>query len=179
MAQEVATVLVVLIVEDSNEHRRFLAEACKSRSHETIEASCCEEVLALPESPSIDAALIDVVLPDGAGLRLIGPLLERNPSMAIVVQTGYPAVAGAVYAMQLGARDYLPKPVRPDTLLDAISGKACEPENVSGPARTLEQAEWDFINEVLGQCGGNVSEAARRLGIHRQSLQRKLRKPPG
>ena len=101
--------------------------------------------------------------------------------MRIVVLTGYGSIATAVDAMRLGATSYLPKPADADEILLAFDRAEAPPDAAPAegpPAPSLARAEWEHLNRVLADCGGNISEAARRLGIHRRSLQRKLQKYP-
>jgi two-component system response regulator RegA len=96
------------------------------------------------------------------------------------VLTGYGSIATAVEAMKLGAVHYLPKPADCDEILAALGVTAGDPTSEEPATPTLARAEWEHIQRVLADCAGNISEAARRLGIHRRSLQRKLSKyPPG
>lgn len=170
--------MLVLVVEDGAAVRRMLTDYCSVNGHEAVATGSIEEVRALPGDYIPEAAIIDVLLPDGSGLSLIEPLLEGNSDMRIVITTGYPFAGGATYAMQLGACDYLAKPLSTMELDRALAGRQRTLEDL-GPAPTsLARAEWEYINEVFVSCGGNVSEAARRLGIYRQSLQRKLRRGP-
>jgi len=112
------------------------------------------------------------------GLELVQRLLQRLPSIQIIVLTGYGSIATATDAIRFGAHDYLTKPTDADQLLAAFdSGKApAEPAPDSAPS--LARVEWEHIQRVLNDCGGNISQAARALGIHRRSLQRKLAKYP-
>jgi two-component system response regulator RegA len=131
-------------------------------------------------------------MPGPSGLELVRALKQLEPAMRILVLTGYGSIATAVEAMKLGASSYLTKPADADEILRALGAEqpgdrgaaaaheAAEDGDVEGDAATpsLARAEWEHINRVLSDCGGNISEAARRLGIHRRSLQRKLQKYP-
>src|SRR5690606_9843139 len=97
----------------------------------------------------------------------------------IVLLTGYGSIATAVDAMRLGAANCIPKPANADDILAAFrraSEDTLESESVEHDTPSLAQAEWEHIHRILNECGGNISHAARRLGIHRRSLQRKLKK---
>ena len=112
---------------------------------------------------------------------MVRDLKAIDPTTRIVVLTGYGSIATAVDAVKLGATHYLPKPADADEILaafDARGGRRRAPRRREFPAPSLARAEWEHIQRVLGDCGGNVSEAARRLGMHRRSLQLKLRKHP-
>jgi two-component system response regulator RegA len=169
---------LTLIVEDDDRYRNYLMAACDHMSFATVTAARCADVHRMIDNVSLNAAILDVQLPDGQGLSLIAPLLQRNPAMTIVVLTAYPAYAAAAWAIKLGASDYLGKPVDIDTLGRALDGESPAPARPLGPRRSLAQAEWDYMQTVLRDCDGNVSKAARILRIERQSLQRKLRMGP-
>jgi two-component system response regulator RegA len=119
-------------------------------------------------------------MPGGSGLDLVRHLHEMDPSTKIVVLTGYGSIATALDAMRLGATHYLPKPADVNGILAAFQRDQSPLEQPTEEYRapTLARAEWEHINRVLSDCGGNISEAARRLGLHRRSLQRKLQKHP-
>jgi len=137
--------------------------------------------MARQESPEL--AVVDLRMPDGSGLELLKALKEIDPATQVVMLTGYGSISTAVQAVRLGASHYVPKPADADDILAAFE-KAQQPAAPPTPGTidfqppTLARAEWEHINRVLGDCGGNISEAARRLGIHRRSLQRKLQKHP-
>jgi two-component system response regulator RegA len=103
-----------------------------------------------------------------------------DATSSIVVLTGYGSIATAVESVKLGATGYLTKPVDADQILGAFDGK--DPSRTAGPAEyrvpSLARVEWEHIQRVLADCNGNLSQAARLLGIHRRSLQRKLSKDP-
>ena len=121
-------------------------------------------------------------LVDRVGLDVIVDLKARAPDIRIVVLTGYGSIATAVQATKLGACDYLTKPVDIDALERAFLGDETGGGEIPIPEEfpSLYRHEREYIEYVLAECGGNISQAARRLGLHRQSLQRKLRKftPP-
>ena len=128
-----------------------------------------------------DFALIDLRLATESGLELIKPLRAAQPSIRIVLMTGYASVATAVEAIKRGADDYLLKPTTVDTILRTLSSTAnvstaAEPQATMTP---LSRLEWEHIHQALAETNGNVSAAARLLGMHRRSLQRKLAKRPG
>lgn len=125
-----------------------------------------------------DGVILDPCLPDIDGMELMELLRERRPDLAIVVVTGVGSIASCVRAIKLGAADYLLKPIDGQTLADALAGEHVRPADRPAPAMSLDRLAWEHIQRVLDESRGNISEAARRLRIHRQSLQRKLRKPP-
>lgn len=171
----------ILVVDDDEVFRQRLARALRERGHEVRGASSCEEALALARQESPEFAVVDLRMPGGSGLELVRDLAVLDPSTRIVVLTGYGSIATAVDAVRLGAVQYLNKPVGTDELLAAFE-RAQQPPltTIEGEYRvpSLARSEWERIQHVLTECGGNISEAARRLGLHRRSLQRKLSKYP-
>jgi two-component system response regulator RegA len=118
-------------------------------------------------------------MPGRSGLELVRDLKKFAPATRVLVLTGFGSIATAVEAVKLGAVNYLSKPADADDILAALERGEADPlETPDAPAQapSLARAEWEHINRILADCGGNISEAARRLGIHRRSLQRKLRK---
>ncbi len=124
-------------------------------------------------------AVVDMRMPGGSGLDLVNSLIEINPEMEIVILTGYASIATAIEAVRRGAVDYLTKPADTDQILAAFE-KAHEKTPTAAPesAPSLARVEYEHIQRVLNDCGGNISQAARVLRIHRRSLQRKLSKYP-
>jgi two-component system, response regulator RegA len=171
----------ILVVDDDAVLRERLARAFRSRGLEARTAGSSEEALRLAHEESPELAVVDLRMPGRSGLELIRDLKTIDLSTRIVILTGYGSIATAIDAMRLGATYYVPKPADADDILAAFTrGEAppLEPPKGEFPVPTLARAEWEHINRVLSDCGGNVSEAARRLGIHRRSLQRKLQKFP-
>jgi len=171
----------VLVVDDDRVLRERLARAFRDRGFAVRTAADAEEALAAIESEAPDRAVVDLRMPGRSGLDLVREIRERAPEARIVVLTGYGSIASAVEAMRLGATNYLSKPADADDVLTAfeVPSPAAEEGAPSGvEAPSLARAEWEHINRVLADCDGNVSEAARRLGLHRRSLQRKLAKMP-
>ena len=122
-------------------------------------------------------AVLDLRMPGGGGLELLKELRRQDPSTRVLMLTGYGSISTAVEAVREGAVGYLPKPADADEILAALNGtNTAKQSGVETPS--LARAEWEHIQRVLTDCGGNISEAARRLGIHRRSLQRKLHKYP-
>ena len=131
--------------------------------------------MALRTEPS--RAVVDLRMPGGSGLDLVSDLLEMEPEMEIVVLTGYGSIATALEATRRGAVDYLMKPADADQILGAFE-KSGEKPAVKGTVPSLARVEWEHIQRILTDCGGNISQTARVLKIHRRSLQRKLSKYP-
>lgn len=171
----------ILLVDDDPIFRERLQRALRERGHDVRAAAGCREALEAAQRDPPEYVLLDLRMPDGSGLDLLRALLALDPATRVVVLTGYGSIATAVDAMRLGAHSYLPKPADADDILRAFADPPGGGPRGAAPdfaAPSLARAEWEHINRVLSDCGGNISEAARRLGIHRRSLQRKLGKYP-
>lgn len=172
----------ILIVDDDEIFRCRLVRAFSERGYESIGAANYDEAIEQARKDSPEMAVLDLRMPGQSGLELLKALLEIDPATKIVMLTGYGSIATAIDAVRLGATHYLPKPADVDDILAAFNRaenpplEPPEPEYVKAPS--LARTEWEHINRVLSDCGGNISESARRLGIHRRSLQRKLQKYP-
>ena len=118
-------------------------------------------------------------MPGKSGLELLRKLLQIEPETRIIILSGFGSIPASIDAVRAGAVNFLSKPADADDILSAFM-RGDEPSVPDGavafPAPSLARNEWEHIHRVLSDCGGNISEAARRLGIHRRSLQRKLRK---
>jgi two-component system response regulator RegA len=171
---------LMLIVDDDEIFRERLGRAFRERGFDVLTASNYEEAMDQARAEAPDMAVVDLRMPGPSGLELTRDLHALDPTMRIVVLTGYGSIATAIEAMRLGAAYYVSKPADVDDILAAFARAESPPLEPSPEytAPSLARAEWEHINRVLTDCGGNISEAARRLGIHRRSLQRKLRKYP-
>lgn len=174
------TAHTIMVVDDDEILRTRLARAFVDRGLEVCTAASYEEAVALAREDSPEYAVVDLRMPGRNGLELVAALKQIDPATSVVVLTGYGSIATAVEAMRLGATHYLPKPAHADDILAAFAKGQAPPNPLLEPSDppTLARAEWEHINRVLDDCGGNISEAARRLGLHRRSLQRKLQKYP-
>jgi two-component system response regulator RegA len=172
----------ILIVDDDEVFRRRLARAFEDRGYDTRVAGDFDSAVASATEDSPELAVTDLKMPGRSGLELVQALQEIDPATKVVVLTGYGSIATAIDAVRLGAAYYLPKPADADDIVAAFARADSPPLEPPEPeydeAPSLARAEWEHINRVLSDCGGNISEAARRLGIHRRSLQRKLQKYP-
>jgi two-component system, response regulator RegA len=170
----------LLIVEDDDVLRARLAAALRDRGFDVREAADAEaaDEAAVRESP--EYAVVDLRLATASGLDVVRRLIQLDPTTAVVVLTGYGSIATALEAVRLGATHYLTKPADADEIVAAFARRKGAPPESPAPdvTPTLARVEWEHINRVLADCGGNVSQAARVLGIHRRSLQRKLGKYP-
>lgn len=167
----------VLLVDDDERFRSRLARAFEKRGWDVRTADSAEAALAMCQEDSPEHAVVDLRMPGEGGLWLVERLAEVDPSTNVVVLTGFGSIATAVRAVKLGASNYLTKPVDLEELLRALKPGADEVEPPTQVA-SLARAEWEHIQRVLDECDGNISQAARLLGIHRRSLQRKLSKMP-
>ena len=171
----------LLIVDDDRVLRERLAKAFRDRGYDVRTAADYDQAVELAADDAPELAVIDLRMPGRSGLELVQHFKNLDPATKIVVLTGYGSIATAIEAVRLGATYYLPKPADVDDILTAFArGEAppLEPPEANHPVPSLARAEWEHINRVLSDCGGNISEAARRLGLHRRSLQRKLQKYP-
>jgi two-component system response regulator RegA len=170
----------LLIVEDDDVLRQQLMRTFLQRGFEVQSAGTAEEAARLAREDPPELALIDLRIGTDNGLDLIPMLRELDPGTRIVVLTGYGSIATAVEAVRRGAVHYLTKPADADQILAAFQRDAGQPGDEARPLQpmSLDRVEWEHINRVLVDCGGNVSEAARRLQVHRRTLQRKLSKYP-
>ena len=168
----------MLVVDDDDVFRERLVRAFSDRGLAASGASgaAAAAVQARAESPEL--AVIDLRLGDGSGLDVLRVLREIDPTTRIVMLTGYGSIANAVAAMKLGAAGYLTKPANADEILRALQPEHSLDPSSSRPA-TLSRVEWEHLQRVLADCDGSISRAARALGLHRRSLQRKLLKDPG
>tara|TARA_A100001391_G_scaffold174259_1_gene136620 strand:- start:13686 stop:14252 length:567 start_codon:yes stop_codon:yes gene_type:complete len=128
--------------------------------------------------PALEAAVLDQNLGADNGLDLIVPLLARFPECRVIVLTGYGSIAAAVAATRRGARNYLTKPASAGDILDALERDPGEPGALPEAPPSLQRLEWEHIQRVLDAHQGNISRAAQALGIHRRTLQRRLKKRP-
>jgi two-component system response regulator RegA len=170
----------LLLVDDDEVLRPRLARALRERGYAVRDAADAAAAVRVLRETVIGWAVIDLRLPDGSGLDLVRAVHAAAPNAPIVVLTGYGSIATALEAVRLGATHYLTKPANVDEVLAGFVGGV--PANASlqpsEEVASLERVEWEHINRVLADSGGNISEAARRLGLHRRSLQRKLAKWP-
>jgi two-component system, response regulator RegA len=171
-----STGLSFLVVDDDDVFRERLSMALSRRGYDVSTAATVKQALAMAAIETPELAVVDLRMTDGLGLEVLSALKKADPNTQVVLLTGFGSMAVAVQAMRLGATHVLAKPVDADDVLNAFHSEHRHPPQDATPS--LARAEWEHISRVLAECGQNVSEAARRLGIHRRSLQRKLQKPP-
>ena len=170
----------ILLVDDSFVLRDRLAIAFQERGFRVVVAGTCDEAVELYRHDPTELAVVDLRMPGRIGLSIIADLKAIRPDVQVLILSGFGSIATAIDAIRLGAVNFLPKPADADDILNAFKRGGSEVQIVVNdeliPVPTLAQAEWEHIHRILADCSNNISEAARRLGIHRRSLQRKLRK---
>lgn len=169
----------ILIVDDDDTLRSRLARAMRTRGFEVVEAANYDEAIGAIEQQEINRAVLDLKMPGKSGLELLREVKTRSPLTETVVLTGYGSIANAVDAIKMGAVNYVTKPADAVQILAAFSSEQPAPKPADDSEfapQSLAEAEWEHIHRVLSDCGGNISEAARRLDIPRRTLQRKLKK---
>lgn len=170
----------ILVVDDDDRLGRRLVRALCERGYEAEYVASAAEAQAAAEARTFDHAVIDLRIGQESGLDVLRALLALQPDLEATMLTGYGSIATAVDAMRLGAVNYLQKPADVDMVLAALARGAAEPMETAPDYEppSLARAEWEHICRVLDDCGGNVSKAARMLGMHRRTLQRKLQSFP-
>jgi two-component system, response regulator RegA len=167
----------ILVVDDDETFRTRLMRALAARGLQPSGAPDGQRALELALEHRPHRAVVDLRMPGHGGLQVVRQLMALDDPPEVVILTGYGSIATAVEALRLGAVNYLTKPADTDEILAAFTRK---PTDSVPPDQSpsLARVEWEHIHRILGECGGNISEASRRLGIHRRSLQRKLSKLP-
>ena len=176
----------LLVVDDDDVLRERLVRAFCDRGYDAVGVPDGDRALVLAAADPPEFALVDLRMPGRPGLEVVRELIALDPATRVVVLTGYGSIATAVEAIRIGAKHYLTKPADADEILRALQGETTTPTLDGGAAHagseletpSLARTEWEHIQRVLTDVNGNVSEAARRLGLHRRSLQRKLSKYP-
>jgi two-component system response regulator RegA len=165
----------VLLVDDDTTFLSTFAREFARRSWRVATAGDAATAVTLAREHRPTVIVLDLMLGAESGLELITALRAASPATRIVMTTGHPAVDTCAEAMRLGAHYYVPKPCSVEGVLAAAATEPAWMRDSNGTA-SLAESERGHIERVIAACGGNISEAARRLGMHRRSLQRKLRK---
>lgn len=167
----------LFVVEDDATFARTLKRSFEKRDYDVVVCHDRDAVIAALEKAVPAYAVVDLKLGTGSGLECVKLLGARDPSMRIVVLTGFASIATAVEAIKLGACHYLAKPANTDDI-EAAFGRAEGDVSVPLTSRptSIKNLEWERIHETLVETGFNISETARRLGLHRRTLARKLEK---
>ncbi len=169
----------ILLVDDAFVLRDRLSTAMVQRGFRVETASNFDEAVEVFQQRPTDLAVLDLRMPGRNGLDLLRRLLQIKPNTRIIMLSGFGSIPASIDAIRAGAVNFLSKPADTDDILGAFlrgDSQTVPDGALSFPAPSLARNEWEHIHRVLSDCGGNISESARRLGIHRRSLQRKLRK---
>jgi two-component system response regulator RegA len=167
---------LLLIVEDDASFSRTLKRSFERRGYRVLAAPGLEEMLELLKQDTPQYAVVDLKLAGASGLACVQALHAHDPAMLIVVLTGFASIATAVEAIKLGACHYLAKPSNTDDIEAAFHAEADAEVPVTERPTSIKTLEWEHIHQTLADTGFNISEAARRLGMHRRTLARKLSK---
>lgn len=168
----------LLLVDDDATFRSVLSRALEKRGFAVTLAQSVEQALPLARANPPEYAVVDLKMEGASGLVLVQTLHELDAATRIVVLTGYASIATAVEAVKLGATQYLAKPANADEIVAAFGHHASTEAALEVQPATVERLEWEHINRVLQEQQGNISATARRLNMHRRTLQRKLAKRP-
>jgi two-component system response regulator RegA len=171
---------VIVVADDDETFRNRLCRAFRERGCEAYEGGTREEILQCTNNVSPDLVILDLRMPGLSGLDLIQEIKKVDTTITILILTGYGSIPTAMQALKLGADHYMAKPADAEQILAAYhqlnSDAAERPAPTTVPS--LARVEWEHIQRVLSDCDGNISQAAKLLGLHRRSLQRKLSKYP-
>lgn len=178
MSQQPLKPIRMLVVDDDAAFRDRLVRALVARGYEARGAGSASEALTIAKAFHPSRVTVDLKMPGQGGLDVIKSLADLDPKIQIVVLTGYGSIPTAMEAVRRGAMDYLNKPADAEQILAAFEKDKATQEAAADATPSLARVEWEHMQRILHDTGGNISETARRLGIHRRSLQRKLAKFP-
>ena len=169
----------LLLADDDRTFATVLARALEARGFEVRLAHDGRQALQLAEEMTPEYAVLDLQLPDTTGLKLVQKLKQIDLNTNIVMLTGFGSIATAIEAVKLGATYYLTKPTDVDQIVSAFDRKEANADvTVQAKPLSVDRMEWEHIQRVLADHGGNISATARALNMHRRTLQRKLGKHP-
>jgi two-component system, response regulator RegA len=169
----------MLVVDDDRSFTDVLGRALASRGFDVRVSHSADAAFRAADEDPPEYALVDLKLPDQSGLKIVSRLLAADPHTRIVVLTGNATVQSAVEAIKLGAVYYLAKPADADAIVAAFHrDRGDDSVSITVEPLPVDRLEWEHIQRVLHDHGGNVSATARALAMHRRTLQRKLHKPP-
>lgn len=166
----------LLILDDDSPLRERLGRSMTKKGYEVSLAESLEEARKIVEETIFNYAVVDLKLKDGYGLDLVNILKEKNENARVIVLTGYGNIATAVAAIKHGAVDYLPKPADAEAVDRALQNTTSDAPPPLDDPMSPDRVRWEHIQRVLAECGKNVSETARKLKMHRRTLQRILAK---
>jgi two-component system response regulator RegA len=167
----------LLLLDDDTAMRTRLGRALELRGFEVVLAAGVSNAITSVEARAPAFAVLDLRLADGSGLTVVDAIRAARPDARVIMLTGYGNIVTAVAAVKAGAVDYLSKPADADDVVRALlsQGKSASPSPPENPM-SADRVRWEHIQRVYEMCGSNVSETARRLGMHRRTLQRILSK---
>lgn len=169
----------LLLVDDDAVFCDVLGKAMGRRGFTVTTAHSFEDAVQLLNGYTPHSAVVDLHMPGESGLKLVARLAALSPPARTVVLTAYASIATAVEAIKLGATHYLTKPADADEIMAALDrGRGSAEVPVAARPLSMKRLEWEHLHRILSECDGNISAAARRLGMHRRTLQRKLAKRP-
>jgi two-component system, response regulator RegA len=166
----------VLLVDDEAPLRKNLVRAFEREAFEVATAGSLKEAYEVIADFTPEFAVLDLNLQDGYGMELVAHLQELRPGVRILILTGYDSIASSLVALKAGVVGYLAKPVRAEQVVAALMGEGEEAEEPAERPMSADRVRWEHIQRVFEQCNRNVSETARRLSMHRRTLQRILSK---
>ena len=166
----------LLLLDDDAPLRNRLGRALESRGFQTTLVESVSDALSAVRSSPPAFAVLDMRLEDGTGLKVVEALREARPDARIVMLTGYGNIATAVTAVKMGAVDYLSKPADADDVIAALLASGTEKSELPHQPMSADRVRWEHIQRIYEMCNRNVSETARRLNMHRRTLQRILAK---
>ncbi len=167
----------ILIADDDDIYRERVARSFRSAGYETATAEDTQTALRIAGDFSPQYAVLDLRMP-GDGMVCLKELIADYPAISAVILTGYGSIATAIEAVRAGAIDYLTKPADAEQIIAVLEKRESGRVGESYQATSLDRLEWEHIQRVLNDHGGNISRTAEALGMHRRSLQRKLQKYP-
>jgi len=168
----------LLLIEDDAYFSRTLSRVLTREGFSVTAVADADMVPQLLAQKVPDYAIVDLKLEESSGLDLIEPLRQANAQMRILILTGYASIATTVEAIKRGADDYLTKPLDMKLLLAALGEAPPAEVKIPNEPMSLRRLEWEHIQRVLNENDGNITAAARALGMHRRTLQRRLAKRP-
>lgn len=172
----------LLLIEDDQVFAQVLQKSMQRKAVEVTHIANAGDIETISDG-KFDYIVIDLFLENESGLEALEPLRKLYPKASILILTGYSSIATTVQAIKAGADNYLPKPANATQILQALD-QSVEADDLSQPsseepaALSADRMQWEYIQKVLAENDGNISESARQLGMHRRTLQRKLQKKP-
>jgi two-component system response regulator RegA len=169
----------ILIIDDDVPLADTLGKSFQKRGFTVRIVNSYEDAISIAQKENFDNAVVDLRLKNRSGLECVKELLEMQPELKIVVLTGYASISTAVEAIKLGACHYLAKPANSDEIIKAFEkGDGDISAPITARPSSIKNLEWETIQSTLEETNYNISETARRLGMHRRTLARKLQKQP-